>query len=200
MKKKVKRTLSVLLIILLAIGAGLFCDRIWVAIEESTHPLPYRETVMAYSLEYEVPEPLIYAVIKTESGFDPLAESSVGARGLMQMMEPTFLEMTGEKYLKEYLSFSDLYTPEVSIRYGVYYLRYLYDMFGNWHSTLAAYNGGLGNVRKWLKDPEYSDGQGNLTYIPFDETRSYVEKVEKAMEVYEKLYFTTSNEQGETES
>ena len=185
----------VLLILVLSIAIGLFTDRLWNAVDEANHPLPYREDVAKYSLEYGVPEPLIYAVIKTESGFDPLAESSVGARGLMQMMEPTFAEMTGEKYLGEHLPFDSLFIPEVSIRYGTYYLKYLYDMFENWHHVIAAYNGGLGNVRKWLKDPAYSDGQGNLTYIPFDETRSYVEKVEEAWDMYEKLYFTP--EQGE---
>jgi soluble lytic murein transglycosylase len=198
-----KRTFCVIFIILLAILVGFLCDRVWDAVEESTHPMPYRETVMKYSLEYEVPEPLIYAVIKTESGFDTMAESSVGARGLMQMMEPTFTEMTGKGYLEEYLPFTALYTPEVSIRYGVYYLRYLYDLFGDWRNVLAAYNGGLGNVRKWLENPEYSDGQGNLTYIPFDETRRYVEKVEDAVAVYEKLYFNpTINtfEKGEKKS
>ena len=184
-----KRTVSVILILLLALLVGFLSDRIWDAVEEHTHPMPYRETVMQCSLEYGVPEPLIYAVMKTESSFDPLAESSVGARGLMQMMEPTFSELTGKGHLEEYLPFSALYTPEISIRYGVYYLRYLPDMFGDWRLAIAAYNGGLGNVRKWLSDPQYSDGQGNLTQIPFEETRKYVQKVEEATEVYERLYF-----------
>ncbi len=188
--KTFKRCLCVLLILALAIAAGLISNQIWLAIEESTHPIPYRDTVMRYSLEYEVPEHIIYAVMKTESGFDPDAVSSVGARGLMQMMKPTFEELTGDRYLREYLSFDDLFTPEVSIRYGVYYLRYLYDMFGDWHCVLAAYNGGLGNVRKWLSDPDCADAEGNLTYIPFDETRSYVYKVEEAMDVYWDLYFS----------
>ncbi len=188
--KTLKRFGSVLLILVLAISVGLISNRIWLAIEEANHPTPYREEVMRYSLEYGVPEHIAYAVMKTESGFDPSAVSSVGARGLMQMMEETFVEMTGPLYLNEGLSFDDLFTPEVSIRYGMFYLRYLYDMFGNWRSALAAYNGGLGNVRKWLSNPEYTDGEGNLTYIPFDETRSYVFKVEKAMDVYYKLYFS----------
>ena len=81
-----------------------------------------------------------------------------------------------------------LQDPEISIRYGTYYLQYLQQKFQNWNTTLAAYNGGEGNVAKWLENPEYSDGEGNLTYIPFDETRSYVKKVNRAMDTYEKLY------------
>lgn len=190
--KTLKRCGSVILILILALAVGLISNRIWLAIEEANHPTPYRETVMRYSLEYGVPEHIIYAVIKTESGFDPSAVSSVGARGLMQMMEATFGDI--KRDLKTEHTFDDLFTPEISIRYGIYYLRYLYDMFGNWKHVIAAYNGGLGNVKKWLSTPEYTDADGNLTYIPFDETRSYVFKVERAADVYQKLYF--SNEKG----
>ncbi|MBR2353265.1 MAG: lytic transglycosylase domain-containing protein [Clostridia bacterium] len=192
--KTFKRCLSVLLILILAISVGLISNRIWLAIEEATHPTPYRETVVRYSLEYGVPESIIYAVMKTESGFDPNALSRKEARGLMQMLEGTFEDVNG--YLHEDHTFDDLITPEISIQYGVYYLRYLYDMFGNWRNVIAAYNGGLGRVKKWLSDPACSDENGNLIYIPdpFDETRSYVFKVERAADVYQKLYF--SNEKG----
>lgn len=189
--QKAKRIFSVCLILALALLIGIFSNRLWTAIDENSHPLAYWESVETYSERYGVPQEIIYAVIKTESGFEPKAESSKGARGLMQMTEPTFAEMTGPLYLNENLGFDALLTPDVSIRYGTYYLKYLYDMFGqNWNCALAAYNGGLGNVRKWLKDPQYSDLQGNLTYIPFEETRNYVEKVEQAREMYLKLYFT----------
>ena len=191
--KTFKRSLRVFLIILLAIAVGLAVNAIWSAVEQATHPTPYHDTVSRYSEEYGVPKELIYAVIKTESDFDPNAVSYVGASGLMQMMEGTFSDVN--EYLGMDHSYDDLFTPEVSIQYGTYYLRYLYDMFGNWHHVIAAYNGGLGNVRKWLANPEYSDGEGNLTYIPFEETRSYVQKVERAMEVYRDLYF--SNEKGD---
>ncbi len=164
-------------------------------LDELLYPLPHREAVMACALSYDLPESLIYAVIKAESDFDPLAVSEDGARGLMQMMEPTFSEMTGKKYLNEHLSFDALFVPEVSIRYGSYYLRYLSDLFGgDLICTLAAYNGGLGNVRKWLADPAYSDGAGHLTSIPFPETRAYVERVTEYAAMYEKLYFTPEGE------
>ncbi len=194
--KTMKRCLCVLLILAIALAVGLISNQIWIAIKEAHHPTPYREEVTRYAREYDLPEHIIYAVMKTESEFDPNAVSAVGARGLMQMMEPTFLELTDDRYLGEHLSFDELFTPEVSIRYGAYYLRYLYDMFGNWRCALAAYNGGLGNVRKWLADPNCTDSEGNLVYIPFDETRSYVYKVEEAMDVYWDLYF--SPEKGES--
>ena len=185
--KTFKRCASVLLILALSLSLGLICNQAWLAIKKATHPTPYKETVAYYSSEYNVPEAIIYAVMKTESGFDPSAVSSKDARGLMQMVEGTFEDVKQD--LKAEHTFDDLLIPEVSIQYGVYYLRYLYDMFGNWHNALAAYNGGLGNVKKWLKSSECIDADGTLTYIPFEETRSYVYKVEQAMDVYLKLYF-----------
>lgn len=184
-----KRIFTIFLIIILALGIGFGIHLLWDLWEdeqrEETNSLTFATLIEKYSDEYNVPKELVFAVIKVESGFDPEAESSVGALGLMQMMPKTFEWLTGEEHLDEQLAFEDLTDPEVSIRYGTYYLRYLYRKFENWDTVLAAYNGGEGNVAKWLADPEYSDGNGNLTYIPFEETRNYVEKVNRAMSKYE---------------
>ena len=78
----------------------------------------------------------------------------------------------------------------MNIRYGTYYLQYLYRKFDyNWDTVFAAYNGGEGNVSKWLGDEEYSDGEGNLTDIPFPETKAYVTKVNRAIDTYKDLYY-----------
>ena len=184
-----KRIFTIFLIIILALGIGFGIHLLWDLWEdeqrEETNSVTFATLIEKYSDEYNVPKELVFAVIKVESGFDPEAESSVGALGLMQMMPKTFEWLTGEEHLDEHLSFKKLTDPEVSIRYGTYYLRYLYLKFENWDTVLAAYNGGEGNVAKWLADPEYSDGNGNLTYIPFEETRNYVEKVNRAMSKYE---------------
>ena len=185
-----RRTLAVILIIAISLGVGFAADLLWTKVDHTTHPRKYHDIVTKYSVEYNIPEYIIFAVIKTESGFDPLAKSSAGAMGLMQMMPSTFEWLTGEEHLNEGLSSDSLYDPEVSIRYGTYYLCYLHAKFDRiWDTAIAAYNGGEGNVAKWLSDPEYSDGEGNLTYIPFDETRSYVDKVSSASEMYQKLYY-----------
>ena len=187
-----RRVIALLLIIALSIGIGIGIDAIWSAIERATYPQKedYQGLIQKYSVEYNVPEYVIYAVIKVESDFDPQAESSAGARGLMQMIRSTFEWLTGEEHLNENLSFHDLYDPEVSIRYGTYYLRYLHRNFNHdWHLVFAAYNGGEGNVKKWLNNPEYTNEEGSLTYIPFDETRSYVSRVEHAIKQYQKIYY-----------
>lgn len=186
-----RRLIAVLLIIALSIGIGFGINAAWNALDRAAHPrAPYEALVTKYSVAYNVPEYVIYSVIKVESGFDPQAESSAGARGLMQMIESTFLWLSGEEHLGEHLTFDALFDPEVAIRYGTYYLQYLYRTFSyDWHLVFAAYNGGEGNVVKWLKNPEYSDLKGNLTHIPFSETRAYVSKVENAVKTYQKLYY-----------
>lgn len=189
--QKARRTLAILLIIAISLGVGIAADWIWNKVDRYNHPQAYHEIIAKYSVDYNIPEYVIFAVIKTESDFDPTAKSSAGARGLMQMMPSTFEWLTGEEHLNERLPELTLHDPEVSIRYGTYYLNYLYKKFNyNWDTAFAAYNGGEGNVAKWLKNPEYADEEGNLTYIPFAETRSYVSKVNSAMELYQKLYYT----------
>jgi soluble lytic murein transglycosylase len=159
------------------------------------------EYVSQYAYEYNVPETVILAVIKVESDFNAGAVSSVGAKGLMQMMPDTFEWLRSEEHLDERLHEDDLFEPEISIKYGTYYLSYLHKKFDrNWDTALAAYNGGEGNVAKWLKNPEYSDGNGNLTYIPFKETRNYVQKVNKAIDTYKNLYYQNQKEVVENEN
>lgn len=179
----------VLLILILAMGAAFGTDLSIEVVESSTHPRSFSDSVEKYSVEYNIPEYVIYAVIKVESNFDPKAESSAGAQGLMQMMPSTFTWLTGDEHLKENLPSEAIFVPDVSIRYGCYYLRYLFIKFQSWDLVFAAYNGGEGNVTKWLKDPEYADGEGGLKKIPFKETSSYVNKVNHAIDTYKELYY-----------
>ncbi len=156
------------------------------------HPLKYSEYVEKYAKQYEIPETLLYSVIKCESSFDPEAKSCAGARGLMQLMPKTFEEMArrlGEEYKEELM-----FDAETSIRYGSYYLDYLYNIFGDWRLVLAAYNGGMGNVRKWMEDSEYFDGVKIIKYPKgFGETEQYVQRVTDAQKVYEELWFKNNN-------
>lgn len=184
------RTVAIILIIAISLGLAVGIDLLLTKAEEKLYPLEYGELVSLYAKEYNIPEYVILAVIKVESDFDPLARSKAGAMGLMQMMPSTFKWLTGSEHLGEYLPTDSLYIPDVSIRYGAYYLLYLYRKFDyNWDTVFAAYNGGEGNVATWLESPEYSDGNGNLTYIPIKETRNYVKKVNTALDEYKKLYY-----------
>ena len=189
---KSKRAIPLLVILVLSLILALVIDFAWQLTENSAHPKKYSEYVTKYSREYNIPEDVIYATIKVESNFDPEAVSNAGARGLMQIMPSTFEWLTGDEHLGEHLLPTMLFDPEVNIRYGTYYLKYLYTKFDhNWDTVAAAYNGGEGNVTKWLSDRRYSDGKGNLTDFPdeFSETENYVKKIAKERQTYNKLYF-----------
>ena len=156
--------------------------------EDAPVELLYHEYVQAASEEFDVPRSVIYAVIYCESNFDAEAVSSVGAKGLMQMMPATFKEMQG--YLKETHSEDDLLDPEISIRYGTYYLSRMYKRFENWETAFAAYNAGPTIVAKWLKDSKYSSDGKTLSYIPYSETSHYVKKVSGMVEKYNEYQHT----------
>ncbi len=106
----------------------------------------YGRTMRGYAERYNLDWRLILAVMKTESGFSPDAVSCRGAMGLMQIMP-----VTGQQ-LARILELRDVVEPINNIHGGVYYLRQLYDMFGDATGldrielTLAAYNAGIGRV------------------------------------------------------
>jgi soluble lytic murein transglycosylase len=105
----------------------------------------------------------------------------------MQLM-PTTAEWLKEKYSLS-IDATQLFDAETNIILGTCYLSYLLEKFDNSVPlALAAYNGGEGNVQKWLNNPEYSSDGKTLTYIPFEETRNYVKKVTTYYELYQKVY------------
>ncbi len=155
---------------------------------EFMYPEKYSEEVEKYSDMFGVDKYLVYAVIKTESGFDEKARSNVGAKGLMQIMDETAAECN-QKAGFGYDIPDDIYNPEVNISLGCYYLKSLTDSYdGDITLAITAYNGGTGNVGKWLTDEELSDGDGGLLDIPFKETKGYVDKVLAAYEKYKEIY------------
>lgn len=179
------RVLTVMVVILLLIAvAGLFAyDRYL----RETHPLKYTDYVERYASEYGIQPTLVYAVIKTESGFRADAVSNVGARGLMQIMEDTF-DWIKFRLGDEETEYYDMYDPETNIRYGCYLLGFLLDEFGHTDVAMAAYHAGRGNVNDWLSDKRYSSDGIHLDVIPIADTAHYVNKINKAMDNYIRLY------------
>ena len=155
------------------------------AITKYLYPIRYEQYVEKYSQEYNVPENLIYAVIRTESSFKSDAVSNVGAVGLTQIMPDAF-EWINNK-LGEDKAFESLYNEETSIRYGAFLLGYLLDEFENPEAALAAYHAGRGNVNKWLNDKAYSKDGIHLDTIPISDTAHYVRKVMRSVNIYNKL-------------
>ena len=154
---------------------------------DTLYPMKYQQQVDRAAETYNLEKSLIYAVIRTESHFDPEAESHVGAVGLMQLMPESFEWLQGLR--GQELDMSELNNPDVNIDYGCYLLRYFYDYYGSEETAVAAYNAGF-VVGDWLKDPNYSSDGKSLDAIPYGETERYVEKVMKTKKMYKKLYFS----------
>lgn len=180
--KKTFRTLILLLVVIIAIGVG---SRY--VIKEKFFPYKYREYVDKYSIQYNLDPLLVLAVIKTESKFDDDAHSHKNAVGLMQITVDT-----GEWAAKEmgYSTFSkeDLYDEEYNIKMGCWYLKRLSDTFNDLDLAIAAYNAGPTNVQSWLDNEKYSSDGRSIDYIPFGETKKYVDKVNTYYNIYEYLY------------
>ncbi len=160
-------------------------------LKEVSYPRGYSEYVNAAAVKYNINPALIYAVIRTESGFNADAGSGAGACGLMQIMPETFDHYQYMRGEEGAYSHDALFDPAVNIDYGCYILREHLDTFENEECAVAAYNAGAGSVSSWLNDPNISSDGKTLIVdnIPYDETRDYVHKVEDAKQVYLDLYY-----------
>lgn len=195
-KRKSRKGLNALIwLIVLAIFAGgivFFVTNYYEdtknGLEKASYPKKYSKFVEKYADEYGLEESLVYAVIRTESGFDPEAQSDAGACGIMQMMPSSFEWLQEKRGTTGEYTTEDLFNPEVCIDYGCYLLKYFYDYYGDERCAVAAYNAGF-VVGEWLSDSNYSKDGKTLDKIPYPETSSYVDKVESAKEMYIKLYY-----------
>ena len=185
MKSTKARDVRVFIIILImSLVVGVIANAVIDAIYKLVYPEEYPNIVSKYATIYSVPEELVYAVIKVESNFDPETVSSAGAMGLMQMLPSTYEWLTGK--LGDSYSEQMLFDPETNIKYGTYYLQYLYSRFGTWEKAIIAYNWGEGNFSRFLESEGYTEG--DYDSIPVTETRNYVKKVMHHWKKYEKLY------------
>lgn len=152
------------------------------------HTVRYREWIEKYALENGIEPAYAAAIILRESSYDPRATSSVGARGLMQVMEDTFNYV--RRNLGESTTFDDMYDPETNIRYGCWYLGNLSRTFdGDPIEMACAYHAGPNNVKLWIMN--YAADQKNLRLeeIPMEDTRYYAGKVYDAYAIYFQHYY-----------
>lgn len=147
-------------------------------IDRLEYPLDYGNLVRAHAARNRLDAALVAAVIYEESRFRPHARSRVGAMGLMQI-QPATAETIARRTGGTAFRISDLYDPDVNIRYGAWYLRKLIDKYGSERLALAAYNAGESRVDGWLRD-----GKG----IAAPDVRDYVNGVERTKEVYRHAY------------
>ena len=147
-------------------------------IDRLEYPLDYGGLVRKHAADNRLDAALVAAVIYEESRFRPRAVSRVGAMGLMQIQPvtgETIARKTGGADFRD----SDLFDPEINIRYGTWYLRRLIDKYGDERLALAAYNAGESTVDGWL-----GEGRG----IAAADVQGYVDSVESTKAIYRHAY------------
>jgi soluble lytic murein transglycosylase len=172
---------------LMALLAAVVVPRLPDAVRELALPLRHEDIIRQQSSAKGVDPSLVAAVIYAESKFRDQT-SHAGARGLMQITPSTaryIAKLSGGTTFVQ----GDLATPQVNISYGVFYLRYLLQRYGdNKVLALAAYNGGEGNVDRWVNRAAMSEQAFGVKQIPFTETRAYVGRVLDAQRDYRRKY------------
>ncbi len=153
------------------------------------HKPVYTDLIEEYCGKNGIEPAFVCAVIYRESHYDPTAVSGAGARGLMQLMPDTGTWWAEKLGLSGYTADS-LFDPEINIRLGVRYLRYLSQKFGGDPILVACgYHAGAGNVESWLK--KYSSDGVSLTLeeIPMDDTKTYAGRVLESYAIYLQNYY-----------
>ena len=168
------------LLTIIAISYGI------IAYHSSRTQINYQDEIREYSNKYNVDPLLTASIVKVESDFDNGAESHKGAKGLMQLLDETAkhsADVIGADYYPDKLN--DI---NYNLNLGVGYYNYLYNYYNNKELALAAYNGGVGNVDKWIEQGVLDKKNPDISSIPFEETRQYVTKVMANYNVYKTFY------------
>ena len=159
----------------------------WTAVLRWFYPIRYIDEISAHTEATSLDPYLIAALIRVESNFRPDVRSPKGATGLMQLMPETARWVAGQLRLGP--DEVDLLDPDVNIRLGTCYLTMLQkDFDDNLVVALAAYNGGRGNVSRWLAEGRWNGQLDDVRNIPFLETRLYVQRVLAVHAWYIRIY------------
>ena len=155
------------------------------------YPRPWQDIVTKYAAEYRLPEYLLYALIRSESFFQPTIVSGAGAVGLTQLMPATAADIAKKLKITDYR----LTDPEINIRFGAYYLAEMIRRSDNRIMPACfAYNAGISRVRGWQKKAQDLSGDLFLESLEYAETRDYGRKMLSAAAVYGSLYYSEKPE------
>jgi soluble lytic murein transglycosylase len=179
---RLRRLLLLLVVAVVAVGAAVLLGTTPIDrpafVDRLEYPLEYGALVRQHAAHNRLDAALVAAVIYQESRFRAHALSKVGAMGLMQI-QPVTGETIARRTGGTAFRVSDLYDPDVNIRYGAWYLRHLIDKYGDERLALAAYNAGETTVDRWLRE-----GKG----IAAADVRGYVDGVESTKRIYRHAY------------
>lgn len=150
------------------------------------YPRAFQSLIDAAAKEFGLHPSIVYAICRSESGFNPRVESHAAAIGLLQLILPTAQAMA--KPLGLTADAQTLRQPAVNVRLGARYLKLLLDRFDREAQMAAGYNAGGGAVGRWRKQRGDWPLDLFVETIPFRETRDYAKRVLSAIAVYRNLY------------
>ena len=154
----------------------------------SAWPTAYAEEVAAATAQRRVPPQLLWAVVREESGYRPSVVSISGARGLAQIMPATGRQLARELGQRTFHA-DELFEPARNLELAVHYLESLLARFdGRTAAAVASYNAGPGAVARWLRENGALADDEWVEAIPYAQTRGYVRRVLRSVQVYQALY------------
>lgn len=158
---------------------------------DGTLRVTWQDYIEKYAAQYNLQPAFVTAIIRHESSFRTNAESSVGARGLMQLMPDTAEWIAGKLDDNNY-HYDNMWEAEHNIRYGCWYLGYLSKLFhGDPVLISAAYHAGQTTVTQWLSDRTKSaDGVSlDLDKLSDGPTKQYIGRVTQTYGIYQTLLY-----------
>lgn len=154
----------------------------------SAWPTAYAEEVAAATAQRRVPPQLLWAVVREESGYRPRVVSISGARGLAQIMPATGRQLARELGQRQFHA-DELFEPARNLELAAHYLESLLARFdGRVAAAVASYNAGPGAVAGWLRENGALSDDEWVEAIPYAQTRGYVRRVLRSVQVYQALY------------
>ncbi len=154
-----------------------------------TFPKPHQQSVSGSAGAFQVPENLVYSIMRAESFYSKTAMSGVGARGLLQLMPHTASQVSNLMGQTDGVLPEALFEPDTNIQLGVRYLNRLLKTFsGDKTLAIAAYNAGPHRAEWWVSQFGKLRQDEFIEHILFLETRNYVKKVLQFNWIYDLLY------------
>ena len=156
------------------------------ALSGKVYPIKYESEIATVAEKYGIDPYLLAAVARTESGFNPNAESGDGALGLMQLLPSTAKWVAGLDSWKGPKK-PALTNPRDSLELGACYLSYLQRTLDPPMAAIAAYNAGQGITGQWVKAAGGADSFG-ISDIPYPETKEFVRRVTHWRALFQKVH------------
>lgn len=184
--KALKSIFKIIGLIIISVVMAIIISFSIVAYQTSRQKIAYQDQIKKYSEKYNMDPLLIASIIKVESDYDNEAHSNQNAKGLMQLLDTSAkhsAELIGEEYYPDKLKDVDY-----NLNLGVEYFNYLYKYYNDVDLALAAYNGGIGNVDKWIQEKKIDKHDPDPTKIPVEETRQYVIKINSNYDLMKVFY------------